>query len=203
LAGPEPATRLLAVGETLFQQGEPRSHVYRVESGALRHTIRHDDGRQDLIEFALAGDMIGLGFLERHATTAQALLETRVTLVPATEMDDLARDDPTVERRLSEAIDIEFAELRDRAVRSGHARPMERLAAYLAAVASIDASEGRSGNVIAGAPACRYVADTLGMSIDCLADALLKLEHRGVVRAGAGRLEVLNRPALEMLAEMV
>ncbi|MGI9403673.1 MAG: cyclic nucleotide-binding domain-containing protein, partial [Hyphomicrobium sp.] len=74
--------RTLSAGEFLFHEGEPRGHVFRVESGGVcvYKTLR--DGSRDVLEFAFTGDHVGLGYLDNHVATAQATTETSVTCLP-------------------------------------------------------------------------------------------------------------------------
>lgn len=193
--------RKVPVGELLFEQGSLRSFVYRVESGAVRHYVRRDAGRQDLVEFAFVGDIVGLGFLEHHATSAQATLDTVVTPIPVSEIEALAAVDPAIEARLAAAIEVEFALLRERALTSGLNKPVERLAAFLLAVSAIEKREGRACLAVPSKLTCGYVADMLGLTLDGLAASMEKLKQRGLVAVTDEGLELRNSKGLELLAE--
>lgn len=191
----------LKAGAALFSAGDTRNGYFRVESGALRHTIRHGDGSHALVEFVFPGDIAGLGFLERHVTSAEAVFETRVSPVSSSELDGLLAADESLDGRLAAAIDLEFAVLRERAVAASAGKPMERLAAYLLAVSSINATETGNPALFPGRLTCGYVAQVLGFDVTTLADGLKKLESRGIVKAGAEGLELRNMTALNMLAD--
>lgn len=194
-------TKTFAAGEMIFEQGARRTHFIRIEKGAVRHDYCHDGGNRKLVEFAFAGDAIGLGFLEQHVTSAQAMVETEVVFLPMSSVEACARADANIEARLAAAIDIEFAHLRDRALRSGVGKPVERIAAFLLAVSSMAAREGGEACKIPDTLGCGYVAGMLSMSVDGLADGLKKLERRGLVKITDKGLELRNIPALEMLAD--
>ena len=70
-----PMPHTVAANAFLFRAGDLRTHLYRVESGAicLYETRRSD--RQSVIEFLFPGDYVGLGFLEKHHLSARALLD--------------------------------------------------------------------------------------------------------------------------------
>ena len=61
------SVRSLARNELLFEAGDIKSNVYRVETGALCIYRTCPDLTIEIIEHALAGDIVGMGFLERHA----------------------------------------------------------------------------------------------------------------------------------------
>lgn len=190
----------LSPGDVLFKEGDLRTTAYRVESGALCHAVAHADGHIDVIEFAFPGDMIGLGFLSRHATIATATFETRVVPVPMAALERQARSDDEIERKLAAAVETEFAVLRDRAIRSGLGKPVERLAAYLLAAASIGDNEG-GGTMVWDALPSGYVAHVLGVSIDGLARGLADLEQMGLIEGAGGGIRIPNALALAVFSE--
>jgi hypothetical protein len=99
---------------------------------------------------------------------------------------------------MAEASDREFDYLRNRALKAKSRSPIERVANFLLAIASINASEGRdplTGNVSSG-----DVAERLDMSIDTLADALLSLRQGGLIDVSDHVLRIRNIAGLESMA---
>ena len=66
---------VVAIGAQLFQPGDHR-RLYRVESGAICHYARLSEANEQVIEFAFPGDIIGLGYLPTHVSTAAAMVDT-------------------------------------------------------------------------------------------------------------------------------
>jgi CRP/FNR family transcriptional regulator len=200
--GPRAAApqRTLASGEVLFQAGDTRARLYRVERGALCHYRRWDDGRCEIIEFAFPGDIIGFGHLESHISTAQAMVESAVSTVSAEEFEESLGGDDHLAGRLAATGDREFDFLRERAVRSGEDKPVERLASFLAALSHVSADEGRDPAVVVDEIPSGLVAEHLDMTIDGLVRALRELEKRGMVRKTENGLRIADIDALEKLA---
>ena len=198
-AAPE---RTLAGGEVLFQAGDTRARLYRVERGALCHYRRWDDGRCEIIEFAFPGDIVGFGHLEAHISTAQAMVETVVSTVSTEEFERALAGDDHLAARLSAAGDREFDFLRGRAVASGKDKPVERLASFLAALSHVSADEGRDPMLVTDEISSGFVAEHLDMTIDMLVAALRELEQRGVVRSTANGLRIADLSGLEDLARV-
>lgn len=189
--------RRVATGEVLFQPGDPRRH-YRVEEGAVFHYVRWLDGSHDLIEVAFPGDIIGLGNLSTHISTAQAMVDTVVTFVPDHEIDHLLDVDDRLPLLLASAGEREFAYMRDNTLNSGKRTPVERLANYLIAVAD---DNGASGDpVVADEITSGYVAEQLQMSLDTLTTALVGLERKGLVQSIEGGLKITDPAELEKVA---
>lgn len=181
----------VATGDVLFQPGDARCH-YRVEEGAIFHYIRWTDGSHDLIEVAFPGEIIGLGHLQGHVSTAQAMVDSVVSRVSEEEIADLLDVDDRLPLLLASAGEREFAYMRDTTINSGHRTPVERVANYLLAVAD--------GSVVADDLTSGYVAEQLQMSVDMLSSALVGLERKGLVATAEGGLQITDAAELERVA---
>lgn len=181
----------VATGDVLFQPGDSRRH-YRVEEGAIFHYIRWTDGSHDLIEVAFPGEIIGLGNLERHVCTAQAMVDSVVSVVSEEEIAELLDVDDRLPLLLASAGEREFAYMRDTTLNSGRRTPVERLANYLLAVAD--------DSMVSDDLTSRYVADQLQMSVDTLSSALVGLERKGLVATAEGGLKITDAAELERVA---
>src|SRR5262245_14405270 len=194
-------TRNLGAAEILFQDGDTRARLYKVETGAICHYLRWPDGRHEVIEMAFPGDIIGLGNLEKHISTAQAMVASSVSVVSHDELEHALEHDGQLAARLAAAADREFELLRLRALGRGTPDPVGRVAAFLAAMSHMNAREGREAFVIGDSMTCGVVAERLQMSVDSLAHALLELERRGLVAPCARGLRLKDLAALEALAD--
>lgn len=186
----------VATGNVLFQPGDERVH-YRVEEGAIFHYVRWADGSHDLIEVAFPGDVVGLGHLSTHISTAQAMVDTVVSRVSSDEIELLMDTDDRLPLLLASAGEREFTYMRDAALNSGKRTPVERLANYLIAVAD---DSGKEGHVVADEIKSGYVAEQLQMSVDTLTAALVGLERKGLVAPFAGGLKITDQAELAKVA---
>ena len=171
----------LAPNEILFQVGDPRFCLYRIESGSVGMYEPHLNGGHAVIDFAFPGDLLGLGFLKNQTGTARAMVETHVTCLPIASMDALVAGDPKAEAKLAQATEREFELRRTSLVEAGRGNPVERVAAFLVALSQVNRREGRDPNVIDASWHCATVADQLELSIDGLAQVLLDLEELGLI----------------------
>jgi len=194
--------RTLHAGEYLFQAGDTRAQLYRVERGALCHYTSGEAGRHEVIEFAFPGDVIGFGHLEAHISTARAMIETDVSIVSPMDFARALDANGPLAARYAGAADREFDYLRAKAVRNGEGKPVERLASFLAALSHLGAEEGRDPTLVTDELTSGFVAEQLDMTIDALARALCELERRGVVRASKDGLRIADVGALESLARV-
>lgn len=199
--GRAPAAVLQTVetGARLFKAGDLR-RTFRVEQGALCHYMLRFNGRHDVVEFAFPGDIVGLGTLDHHVSTAQAMVDTVVSVVSEAELSRLLTLDDVLALKAASAADFEFDYVRQRAQAEDRGGPVKRLARYLCAVMAISASEGHSGDVIAEEVASGYVANALGMSLDTLTEALVTLKADGLITNDHDGLRITDKDGLERVA---
>ena len=198
--GSGPVLQNVGTGEMLFQAGERRT-LYRVERGAICHYVLWADGRHDVIEFAFPGDIIGLGHLQSHVSTAQAMVDTVVSLVSEEEFEDAVGTDDRLSFRLAAAVEREFDHLRDRALHATRPNPTAQVANFLLALSAVNGPEGRPRDVISDDLTAGFVAERLDISIEKLAGALLDLKKKGAVRETPAGLEIVDPATLQRLAD--
>lgn len=186
--------------DILFQTGDARA-LYRVESGAICHYMLWADGRHDVIEFAFPGDIIGLGHLSAHVSTAQAMVDTVVSLVSEEELEIILETDDRLSFRLSAAVEREFDHLRDQALATNNQPAAARVANFLLALSSLNGPEGRDRDLISDEITAGFVAEKLDMSIDKLGAALLSLKKVGAVKETPAGLRIENAAALRKMAD--
>jgi CRP/FNR family transcriptional regulator len=186
----------LATGSSLFRPGDAR-RVYRIERGAVCHYMRWGDGRHEVLEFAFPGDIVGLGHLATHVSTAQAMVATTVRIVDEAELARELESNSSLSFKLAAAGEREFDFLRSKALSVSLRGPIQRLANYLLAISSM--AEERS--IVTSEVSSGVVAERLNMSIDMLSLALLSLQKSGLVEPVAGRLKILDVRALETVAD--
>lgn len=193
--------RTLAAGEFLFRQGDPRSDVYRVETGSVCLFRQHPDGSRDVIEFAFPGDLVGLGYLDNHVAGAQATMDTLLTCLPRTEAELVMERTVANTSRLAAAIEREVAFLNEAQRRSVVAKPLGRIAALFVTLARGNAYEGRDPAIITDSLTCGVVAGYLNMTVDELGHWLAELRARNLVEPCARGLRLTNLSALERLSD--
>lgn len=201
-AGRTKATeREIPAGAFLYQDGDRRTSHFRVESGALCHYMLWDDGRHDVIEMALPGDIVGLGHLAHHVSSAQAIMRTTVTPLSEEEFEEALASDDVIASRLASAADREFDTMRDRTLSGIATDPTKRVASFLLATAQLSAPESGDSTLVTDELACGYVADKLNLSTAKLADALVALERQGLISTCGRGLRLNDVDALAEFAD--
>ncbi|MCC7250762.1 MAG: Crp/Fnr family transcriptional regulator [Hyphomicrobium sp.] len=187
-------------GAILFQAGDER-RLYRIERGALCHYMLWADGRHEVIEFAFPGDIVGLGHLRNHVSTAQAMVDTVVSLVSDEAFSSALESDDRLSFRLASAVEREFDYLRDETLAATHIPAAARVANFLLALSSMNVPEGRDRDLIPDEITAGFVADKLNMSIDKLSAALMCLKKEGAVRETSAGLRIVDPQTLQRVAD--
>lgn len=190
----------IKTSDILFHAGDART-LYRVERGAICHYMLWADGRHEVIEFAFPGDIVGLGHLSHHVSTAQAMVDTVVSIVSEAEFAESFENDDPLAFRLSAAIEREFDFVRDQAIPARTPKSAVRVANFLLALAGLNGVEGRERALITDDITAGFVAEKLDMSIEALSEALLRLKKEGAVRETAQGLRIVDTATLQRLAD--
>jgi len=127
------AHRHLARGEYLYRAGAPLETVFAVRSGYLKSSVMHEDGREQITAFHMAGDLLGLDGIASglHSCDATALEDCEVCDLPYPRLEALARSIPTLMRHFHRLMSREI--VRDHGVMRVLAtmRAESRVAAFL------------------------------------------------------------------------
>ncbi len=171
----------LATGDVLFRRGDPRTCAFHIVTGAVLVFRANPEGGREIIEVVHAGGLVGLGLLEHHVFTAEAIAPTSVIALPLEAVERLVASDLRIAERRNDLVDREVAALRDALVAEGRCDRTRRVAALLLVLAQRALRDGRDPTLVGDELASGPVADYLGLDVDALQAALVTLEARGLV----------------------
>lgn len=194
--------RSFAAKEHVFTEGDPRANLYRLESGAVCLYKVMPDGRRQVLGFAYAGDLIGLGSCGEHQFNAQATKASELRILPWSMVQRIGRNDPEFGFKLYEAAAQELAAAHDLLLTTGQRTAMESLAAFLLAMAR-RGRRAKDGHTIIDLPMTRSdIGDFLGLTIETVSRTFTKLRHLRIIDlAQCTQVHVLDMDALEDLAQ--
>lgn len=197
---PQRNRRMIPHGDRLFTPGTPRAAAFVVETGALCHYVVWPDGSHDVIECAFPGDIVGLGSLGEHTSTAQAMVDTSVVAISRAELDRALQTDAALAARMASATDREFDFLRRRAVQPGHRPILNRIAAYLIAMAGNACRSGET-HLTSGDDGVKSLASLLDIPVADVRGAFTTLLDGNLVTARDGAIVIVDFDGLEALAD--
>jgi CRP/FNR family transcriptional regulator len=176
--------RKLEPKEHVFCEGDPRTHVYRVEDGVIAIYKTLFDGRRRIIDFAHPGDFIGLGVLGEHIMSAQATCAAKVRCLSASALESLAETDASLALKLYKSVCQDLQAARSLLVTVGQRSAVERVAAFLLALHRRRGDE--ASDVIELAMRRSDIADLLGLTIETVSRTLTKLREMRVIEVEQG-----------------
>jgi CRP/FNR family transcriptional regulator len=173
--------RRVEAKEFVFAEGDPATHLYQVETGAVALYKVLCDGRRQVLGFAYPGDLIGLGAQGEHLINAQATKPTRLRCLPLSALSQLAGQDPRLGFRLYEALASELAATRELLLTTGQRSASERLVAFLLALSRRNARKGQDPRVFDLPMTRTDIADFLGLTIETVSRTFTKLKLAGLI----------------------
>ena len=180
--------------QEVFGEGEPADHVYKVVRGAVRGFRVLSDGRRQICDFYLPGDVFGIERGAEHRITAEALTDT--VLVVARRSAFTHDSDGVTARSLWRLAMTELRRSQDHALTLGRRSAGERVAGFL-----VDMAERIGDGANVELPMSRQdIADYLGLTIETVSRTLTQLQVSGLIKLAGCRSIQLRKP--RALAEL-
>jgi CRP/FNR family transcriptional regulator len=195
------ALRRVEAKEFVFVEGDPTTHVFRVETGAVALYKILADGRRQIVGFAYPGDLIGLGAQGEHVMNAQAIKPTRLRSLPMATLHRSAAQDPTLGFKLYEALARELAATRDLMLTTGQRSATERVVSFLLAFSRRSERNGQDPCDFELPMTRADIGDFLGLTIETVSRTFTKLKMLGLIALPqANRVKLVDLDQLESLA---
>ena len=175
------AIRIVSGKEHIFFEGDAVTHIFKVEAGHVCIYRLLSDGRRQVVDFAFAGDFIGLGAIGQHAMNAQATERTRLRCLPVSELRHTVRGNPKLGLELYEAIARELDATRELLMSVSHRTAQERVAGFLLALSQRHARRGEDPTNLVLPMTRMDIADFLGLTIETVSRTFSKLRAKGVI----------------------
>ena len=190
----------LDVRDTVFHQGDNARYVYTLTEGMARLTRVLPDGRQAVIGFRFAGDILGFTPATEHAFGAEMLTRGTVCRLDRKRLEQLFRRYPALERRFLDLCVKELAASQDHILALGRFNAEERVAAFLISLTEAQERRGRAGPIFS-LPATRSdIGEFLGLTLETVSRAISSFRKRGWIRLhGHSGIELVDREALVSL----
>jgi CRP-like cAMP-binding protein len=193
--------RSIGAKEHVFTQGDHRSHLYRVEAGAICLYKVLSDGRRQVIGFAYPGDWLGLGPAGAHKHNAQTTRPSRLRCLPWKSIECAARQNPALGMTIWELMAQELTGAQNLLLTIGQRTATERVAAFLVELSRRNARRGENARLIALPMTRTDMGDLLGLTIETVSRILSQLRRGKIIElAQSSRVQILDVEALMRLA---
>lgn len=192
--------------EAIYVEGDPVTYCYEVVAGAVSASKVAGDGRRQVVEFHLPGDLFGFDGPDGvHALSAEAVApgQTVVTRHSRQRIDAKAAADAAFATRLAKLAFRSLARAQARLLLLGRTEAAERVAAFLLEMQE-RLTHAPDGTAEFDLPMSRDdIADHLGTTRETVSRMMQGLQRRGVIAlSGRRRVRILDQAALHGLGGM-
>jgi len=190
-------------GATVLVEGNHSAHLYTVLKGwGFRYKLM-SDGRRQILNYTLPGDLIGLqgSLMGEMQHSVEALSSMLLCVFERDQLSELYRNYPGLAYDITWIASREEQMLDEALLSVGRRTAIERAAYLIAFLASRAVSVGLNGSSPVQIPITQqHVADTLGLSLVHTNKTIRKLADRGLVAWRDGGCEVVDIAGLKALS---
>lgn len=186
---------------SLVVEGQPFEKLHLVSSGSFKCVQTDLEGYEQVLAFAIHGDLIGLDGVGRgrHGSGAVALEDSTVAVLNYHELLTLGRRIPGLETLLHHAAGTEVARRGDTQYLMSAPSSEVRVARFLLQFAQRQAALGHSDRRLRLCMTRRDVASYLGVAHETVSRALTALAHDGCILVSHRDIELIDLMALREL----
>ena len=179
----------------IYGENEPTEYLYKLVSGTVRTSKILNDGRRQIGEFYLPGDLFGHEVGSEHSFSAEAITQVKVIVIKRSAVEALAARDNDVARQLWAMTGRELQRMQEHILLLIKTA-QERVAGFLLEMAG----RIKSTNEVELPMSRQDIADYLGLTIETVSRTLTILENSAAIALPSSRRIVLrNHAALRRL----
>ena len=185
--------------QTIFSEGEPVNHAYKITSGVVRLCKHLPDGRRQIAQFLFPGEYLSFITIGDHGFSAEAVVDVTLLSFPQKQVERLCQEDPELRARLFQMLSQRVRDIQDHLTMVGRQTAKERVAAFLLLLSERLSPDGTRVDV----PMNRQdIADYLSLTMETVSRTLSLLKSTRIIAAAdLHRLELRNIDALHALAD--
>ena len=184
--------------QTIFSQGEPINHAYKIVRGVVRLCKHLPDGRRQIAQFLFPGDYFSFVTIGDHGFSAEAVVDLSLLSFSQERIERHCRDNPDLRNRLFQILSQRVHDIQNHLTIVGRQTAKERVAAFLLLLADRLGS-GENINI----PMNRQdIADYLSLTMETVSRTLSSLKAANIIAIpDQHRLDLKDTVALRALAD--
>jgi CRP/FNR family transcriptional regulator len=186
-------------GEHLFLAGDEFRFIATVRTGCFKSYVIDHEGKQQVLEFAFPGDVIGLDAIHAHQqlTNVVALETSAVCWLSIESISSMSRHVPELQAELLRVMSSRISELESTA---GQPSADERVALFLISISENFSRRGYSASEL-HLPMSRHdIASYLRLTVETVSRVLSGFQNDGVLRVGRKKVSICDHEKLKKIA---
>lgn len=190
-------------GESLLKSGDKFDSIYAVSSGSFKNEHISPDGTQQITNFFLPGEIIGLNAVGTnvHTTQTVALETSSVCEIKFTQLEEIMLSLPNLHR---EVLALMSKEIRQEQCAVGiisHSGATERMASFILNLSDRLSKRHLSGDSFILTMTRIDIGDYLGLATETVSRQLSALAEAGLIEIEGRNITILDRVKLSELVE--
>jgi CRP/FNR family transcriptional regulator, anaerobic regulatory protein len=175
--------RLMRRGDFLYRAGTGMQSLYAVRTGFFKSSVLHDDGREQIAGFHMAGELLGMDAIGtgKHVCDSIALEDSDVCEIPFNDLEQLGREIPALQQHFHRIMSREIARDYGVMLLLGSMRAEERLAAFLLNLSQRFAARGYSATQFNLRMTREEIGSYLGLKLETVSRAFSHFQTEGVI----------------------
>jgi CRP/FNR family transcriptional regulator, anaerobic regulatory protein len=193
--------RRLKQGDLLFGDGDRFTSLYAIRTGVFKTSVSTEDGREQVIGFQMAGEIVGLDGIvnDSHSCNAVALEDAEVCVMPFSNIEDLSREFPELQRHVHKIMSREIVRENKVMMLLGNMRAEERLAAFLLNLVQRSHARGFSQSEIVLRMTREEIGSYLGMKLETVSRTFSKFSDEGIIQVKQRYVRIIKPDALKKI----
>ncbi len=188
-------------GSTLYNAGDNFSALYAIRSGCFKTSVIHEDGRDQITGFQMAGEVLGMDGIgaDRHGCNAIALEDSEVCVIPFARLEEIAREVPPLQHHFHRVMSREIVREHGVMMMLGSMSAEERLAGFLLNLSQRLATRGYSGSEFNLRMSREEIGSYLGLTLETVSRMMSSFQGQGLLTVRKKEIRLLDPPGLRRI----
>lgn len=192
----------LAPKSLIFREGDVAGRAYSIVEGVVKLSRLLPDGKQQVVGFRFAGDILGYGAGKTYPFDAETLTSGHFCRIERGRLDALLRLYPQMERRMLDLCLRELSNTQDQLVTVGRRSAEARVASFLLGLAEAYRQRGALPAELPMPMTRSDIGDFLGLTLETVSRSFAAFKRQKLIaEPGQHRLRILDMGALLSLTE--
>lgn len=178
-------------------ESDKADSVFVVTRGVVRLYKLLDDGRRQIVGFALPGDFLGLAMADKYGFSADAVDQVSACRFARSAFSALVTEKPALMRRLFEFATHELSLAQDHMLMLGRRNAEEKLSAFILELQSRWARINGPSPTVPLPMSRQDIADYLGLTIETVSRTITRLARAKTIVVVPDGVRVLEKARLE------
>jgi CRP/FNR family transcriptional regulator len=186
--------RKVRQGEGLYRQSDPFHSLYAVQSGSFKSTLALANGCQQVNNFHMAGELLGLDGVAdgQHGSSATALEDSEISALPYRYLSELCTSAGALQGTVMRLISREVVRSNHHIVMLGSLNSAQRLAAFLLNQSQRLSSRGYSAVEFHLKMTRGEIGSYLGMTLETVSRTFTELQQQRLLTVERRHIQITS-----------